>query len=73
MVEMIAGVSFLCGVLQWLAISVYVLVTLIKKELNLEMSLYSILPILGIASFDQLSIKEVLSKSDYLYSEPDDN
>jgi hypothetical protein len=70
---MIAGVSFLCGVLQWLAISVYVLVTLIKKELNLEMGFHSILPILGIASFDQLSIKEVLYESDYLNSEPGDN
>jgi transposase len=57
----------------WIAISVYVLVAIIKKELNLEMSLYSILQILSITPFEQLSIKEVLSDSNYINSEPIEN
>lgn len=56
-----------------IAISVYVLVAIIKKELNLEMSLYSILQILSITPFEQLSIKEVLSNSNYINSEPGEN
>jgi transposase len=43
----------------WIAISVYVLVAIIKKELNLEMSLYSILQILSITPFEQLSISKL--------------
>jgi len=57
----------------WIAISVYILVAIIKKELNLEISLYSILQILSITPFEQLSIKEVLSDSYYKNSEPDEN
>ena len=44
----------------WIAISVYVLVAIIKKELHLELSLGEILQILSITLFEQVPISEVL-------------
>ncbi|MGB6338773.1 MAG: IS4 family transposase, partial [Candidatus Aminicenantaceae bacterium] len=44
----------------WIAISVYVLVALIKKRLNLETSLYTFLQILSITTFEKLPILQVL-------------
>ena len=47
----------------WIAISVYVLVAIIKKELHLERSLGEILQILSITLFEQVPISEVLMKT----------
>ncbi len=47
----------------WIAISVYVLVAIIKKELHLELSLGEILQILSITLFEQVPISEVLMKT----------
>ena len=44
----------------WIAISVYLLVAIIKKRLNLEMSLYTFLQILSVISFEKVSILQVL-------------
>ena len=44
----------------WIAISVYVLVAIIKKELKIERSLYEILQILSISLFEQMPIEEAL-------------
>jgi hypothetical protein len=44
----------------WIAISVYVLVAIIKKRLNLEMSLYTFLQILSVTAFEKMSILQVL-------------
>ena len=49
----------------WIAISVYVLVAIIKKRLNLDLSLYTILQILSITLFEKVSILQVLTNSDY--------
>lgn len=38
----------------WIAISVYVLMALIKKQLRLEASLYTLLQILSINAFEQI-------------------
>jgi hypothetical protein len=46
----------------WIAISVYVLVAIIKKELHLELSLGEILQILSITLFEQVPISEILMK-----------
>lgn len=46
----------------WIAISVYVLVAIVKKELNLEMNLYTILQILSVASFEKVPLLELLTK-----------
>ena len=48
----------------WIAISVYVLVAIVKKQLNLEGSLYRILQILSVTLFEKTPISEALSLSD---------
>jgi hypothetical protein len=45
----------------WIAISTYVLVAIIKKRLNLEASLYTILQILSVTLFEKHPILQVLS------------
>src|SRR6266540_5501020 len=49
----------------WIAISVYVLVAIVKKQLKLEGSLYRILQILSVSLFERTPISEALSLSDY--------
>jgi hypothetical protein len=49
----------------WIAISVYVLVAIVKKELRLERSLYEILQILSVALFEKTPIFETLSCNIY--------
>jgi hypothetical protein len=44
----------------WIAISVYVLIAIVKKQLNLPLSLYTILQILSISLFEKTPILEVL-------------
>jgi len=48
----------------WIAISIYVLAAIIKKQLNLKPSLYRILQILSVTLFEKTPILEVLSLSD---------
>jgi IS4 transposase len=48
----------------WVAISVYVLVAIVKKQLNLQGSLYRILQILSISLFEKTPILEALSLAD---------
>jgi hypothetical protein len=45
----------------WIAIAVYVLVALVKKQLHLDLSLYTILQILSVTLFEKTPILEVLS------------
>jgi len=47
----------------WIAISVYVLVAIIKKELEIELSLGEILQILSIVLFEKVPITQVLTKN----------
>ena len=47
----------------WIAISVYVLVAIIKKRLNLEVSLYTFLQILSVTAFEKEPILQVLRDS----------
>ena len=56
----------------WIAISVYLLVAIIKKRLNLEMSLYTFLQILSVTAFEKVPISQVLREfSDT--EQPDDS
>ena len=48
----------------WIAISVYVLVAIIKKRLAIDQSLYTILQILSVTLFEKLPIFQVLTESD---------
>ena len=48
----------------WIAISVYVLVAIVKKELQLEASLYRMLQIFSVSIFEKTPILQALSMSD---------
>ena len=47
----------------WIAIAVYVLVAIIKKRLNLDQSLYTILQILSVTLFEKTFILQALEPS----------
>ena len=49
----------------WIAVSVYVLVAIIKKRLKIEQSLYTILQILSVSIFEKMPIYQALSKTVY--------
>jgi hypothetical protein len=49
----------------WIAISVYVLVAILKKQLKLEQSLYTILQILSITLFEKIPILQLFTENDY--------
>jgi hypothetical protein len=59
----------------WIAVSVYVLVAIVKKQLRLaDLSLYTILQILSVTLFEKASLLEVLTTSQYnTYSTYPDN
>ena len=48
----------------WIAVSVYVLVAIIRKRLGLEASLYQILQILSVTLFEKVPILQALQASD---------
>ena len=47
----------------WTAISVYVLIALVKKKLDLEISLYTFLQILSVSVFEQVDILQLVTNS----------
>jgi len=49
----------------WIAVSVYVLVAIIKKRLGLDHSLYTILQILSVTVFEKVPMLQVLTDFDY--------
>lgn len=49
----------------WIAISVYILIAIVKKRLNLEIKLYTFLQILSISVFEKVSILQLLTDDDY--------
>ena len=55
----------------WIAISVYVLVAIIKKQLNLDLSLYTILQIMSVTLFEKVSILQVLTEAGYTTDDAD--
>ncbi len=55
----------------WIAISVYVLVAIIKKQLDLDLNLYTILQILSVTLFEKVSILQVLMEAGYKTDDTD--
>jgi transposase len=49
----------------WIAVSVYVLVAIVRKRLGLEASLYQILQILSLTLFEKVSILQALQPSNF--------
>jgi hypothetical protein len=58
----------------WIAVSVYVLVAIIKKRLGLEASLYTLMQVLSVAIFEKMPIQTALSsEADRYDTAQDDN
>lgn len=55
----------------WIAVSVYVLVAIIKKRLNIEYTLYEILQVLSVTPFEKELLLEILS--DRIEEKPQDD
>ena len=49
----------------WIAISIYVLVAIVKKELKIDLSLYTILQILSVSLFEKTPILQAFTFTDY--------
>ena len=49
----------------WIAVSTYVLVAIMKKRLNTDLTLYTILQILSITLFEKMPILQALTTDDY--------
>ena len=56
----------------WIAVSVYVLVAIVKKRLNLDGSLYTLLQILSLTLFEKMPIQQAFAGND-LFSNQDEN
>lgn len=48
----------------WIAVCVYVLIAIIKKKLNLEMSLYTILQVISLCVFEKMPINDAFLSKD---------
>jgi hypothetical protein len=53
----------------WIAISVYVLVAIIKKQLKLNISLYTFLQILSVSVFEKVDILQLVTNTEYKVQE----
>lgn len=57
----------------WIAICTYLLVAILKKQLNLKASLYEILQILSVSLFDKTPVNQLLMDSRFQKSDKDDH
>ena len=56
----------------WTAVCAYVLVAMVKKRLNLDLSLYTILQILSVSIFEKTPILQAFSRAQHQIVEPGD-
>ena len=56
----------------WIAVAVYLLVAILKKRLKIEASLYTILQVLSVTSFEKMPLNQLLANMDYT-NELDEN
>jgi hypothetical protein len=56
----------------WIALSIFVLVAIVKKELNINAPLYTILQILSVTLFEKEPINQLLTDHQRLFELPDD-
>ena len=54
----------------WIAVSVYVLVAIVKKRLNLDASLYTLLQILSVTLFEKMPLQQALAGDDSIMENP---
>lgn len=55
----------------WIAVSVYVLVAIVKKRLNLDASLYTLLQILSVTLFEKMPLQKAFTTKTSLENQPD--
>ena len=49
----------------WIAVSVYVLVAIVRKRLGLEASLYTLMQVISVSIFEKLPIQSAFSHGPY--------
>ena len=47
----------------WFAVAIYVLIAIVKKELQLDASLYTLLQILSVSIFEKMPLQQALTES----------
>jgi len=57
----------------WIAVSVYLLVAIVRKRLNIQASLYTILQVLSVSIFERTMINQLLTFYDYITDQVDDD
>lgn len=57
----------------WIAISTYLLVAIVKKKLNLDQSLYTLLQTFSLCLFEKTPINQLFTKEDYKESKDHDS
>ena len=57
----------------WIAVSVYLLVAIMKKRLKIEASLYTILQVLNVNIFERMPLLQALTDLDYIDETSDNN
>ncbi|MDP3140330.1 MAG: transposase, partial [Methylotenera sp.] len=55
----------------WIAISIYVLVAIVKKRLKIKSSLYTILQILSLTLFEKTPLDQLLNNRELQMHEPE--
>jgi hypothetical protein len=55
----------------WIAVSVYVLVAIVKKRLDLDASLYTLLQILSVTLFEKMPLYQALAESENRCNHPE--
>jgi transposase len=50
----------------WIAVSVYVLVAIVKKKLNLDASLYTLLQIFSVTLFEKMPLQQAFTAAEYI-------
>jgi transposase len=56
----------------WIAVSVYLLVAIMKKRLTMDASLYTILQVLSVTIFERMPILQALTNIDYITEQAND-
>jgi transposase len=57
----------------WIAVSVYVLVAIVRKRLKLEAPLYTLLQVISVTVFEKIEIQTAFSENDYRYDTAQDD
>jgi hypothetical protein len=54
----------------WIAVSVYLLVAIVKKRLGIDLPLYTILQILSVSIFEKTPLVQLFSQTNYKKLQP---